>query len=162
MKKNEKILIAVLIIIAILAIVFVVNKNNSEKQVQMAQEQPNTETQQTNTTVPVLENVKNLGNGTSLNTSSQLNKEKEYNGIKISDIQLTLKGNKTELLINAKNTTDTATEFQMLKLKFIDKDGNELQTIGCAIKSLEPGEITQTSATASSNFINAYDFTISK
>lgn len=171
MKKNEKIFVLVLVVIAIIAIIFAVNRNNGDSeqeqqpaQQQQTQTQTNTEQQDTttNTTNETGKYEQNLGNGVSLNTSSKLSTTKTFDGYEISGIQLGKTGNTTTLVATIKNTTNSAKPFQMLKITLLDENGKKIQTLSCAVQDLAAGESAQLSTSASSNYVNAYDFSISK
>ena len=173
MKKNEKIFVVVLLVIAVVAIVFAVNRNNSKDEpTQIAQEnvqqtQINSEEQDQTTgedtpTNEVGKFEQDLGNGVSLNTSDKLGTTKTFDGYEVTDITLSKKGNVTTLLGTVKNTTNSTKPFQLLKITLLDENGEKIQTLSCGIKELDAGESTQLSTTASSNYVNAYDFSISK
>ena len=153
MKKNEKIMIAVLVGITILvAIIFIVGKTNKEKDIN-------------ENTVPIIEKeefVDKLEDGTRLNNSSKLKETKKIDGIEISDFQLTEKDNVTLLLGTAKNTSGITRGGYPVDVKVLDKYGNEIVTISAFLGKLEPGESTQFSTSATFDCVNAYDFSITK
>ena len=164
MKKNEKIFIIVLVVITIIVIIFVTNKNkNNEQQSSKQISQQTQSTEEITTQESIIGKYEqNLGNGVSLNTSNELSKTKEFDGYEIKDIQLSKNGNTTTLLATITNTTGSTKPFQMLKVTLLDENGQEIQTLNCAVKELESGESTQLSTSASSNYVNAYDFKFSK
>ena len=148
MKKNEKIMISVLLIILIIVIIAVVagkNKDNKE----------NTEENQVKE-----EFVQVLEDGTKLNTSSKLAETKTVGAYKIGNIQLTMKDNQSILLADVENTSTTATEMKLLDITLYDKEGNVLEVVPGIVKQLEPGETTQLNAGITADDANAYDFKV--
>lgn len=104
--------------------------------------------------------IKELEDGTKLNTRTKLNEAKSVNGLLVSNIQLTEKDGMTTLLANVTNKTETRTEFKRLKIIFLDENGNEISSATAFLNPLEAGETTQLNASATSNYINAYDFKV--
>lgn len=157
MKRNEKIVIGILVVITIIVIIFAVTKrNNNDNQ------KENQQSQQTNQQENQLQGefVANLDNGVAYNTSNKLEETKTFEGLEISNIQLTKEGNTSQILATVTNKSNEAKPFQILKFKFVDKENNEIITISCAIKDLATDESTQLSTNASFDYVNAYDFVI--
>ena len=156
MKKKEKRMILILLVILIIAIViFVVSKNlNKESKTKengsMIQ-QENTEPE---------EFVQVLEDGTKLNTSTELNKEKQVGNYKFENMQLTTQDNQTVLLADVTNTGSNKTDIQLVDVTLLDKDGNEIITVGGIISQLEPGEKTQFNTSMTLDYANTYDFKI--
>lgn len=145
MKKKIVIIVTIAIIIVIFAVVALKFFNKKET--------PEDE---------VVENspIKELEDGTKLNTRTTLNEAKSVNGLLISNIQLTEKDGLTTLLANVTNKTETRTEFKRLKIIFLDENGKEISSATAFVTPLEVGESTQLNASATSNYINAYDFKV--
>ena len=145
MKKKIVIIGAIAIIIVVIAIataIFINKKDTTEDE-------------------PVESSpIKELEDGTKLNTRTTLNEAKSVNGLLISNIQLTEKDGMTTLLANVTNKTETRTEFKRLKIIFLDENGNEISSATAFLNPLESGESTQLNASATSNYINAYDFKV--
>lgn len=160
MKKNEKLMIGILVLITIIVIIFA-NTRNKEKETTVPPVEVNEVIDQVENKAQG-EFTQDLGNGTSVNTSDKLSSVKKYNGLEISNIQLSKKGNTTQIVATVKNTTNGTIPFQMLKIKLVDKNNNEIKTVSCAVKELTAGESTQLSTSASFDYVNAYDFVISK
>ena len=156
MKKKEKRMILILLVILIIAIViFVVSKNlNKESKTKengsMIQ-QENTEPE---------EFVQVLEDGTKLNTSTELNKEKQVGNYKFENMQLTTQDNQTVLIADVTNTGSNKTNIQLVDVTLLDKDGNEIITVGGIISQLEPGEKTQFNTSMTLDYANTYDFKI--
>lgn len=150
MKKNEKIIITVLIIITLIVVIVYINrKNNGE-----------------NATNEVLENevveefVEVLEDGTKLNISTKLHETKNINGLEIGNIQLTESDGQSLLLADVVNKTEIATEVTLVDITLLDKEGQEIVTLGGIIGPLQPGEATQLNTSTTLDYANAYDFTI--
>ena len=154
MKKNEKIMIVVLIAIAIAAIVFAVNFNKSKEEEAPQASEP--------TNVVKEEFVEVLEDGTRLNTSEKLAETKTFDGMQITDLQLTENGNVSLLLGTVTNTSDTTKGGYPVNIKVLDKKGEEIITVAAFLGELEPGESTQLSTSATFDYANAYDFEITK
>lgn len=165
MKKKEKMVILVLLIITIALIaVGVVTRNN--KNTQTANNNPNKSNSSQNAGGEIQnldeENVVTLDDGTRLNTSKELKKEKTIDGMKITEIQLTEKANMTVLLANLTNTSNETKGGYVADITLLDKEGNELTTLHPYIDELAAGESTQLNASTSLDFANAYNFRIEK
>lgn len=145
MKKNEKILIGVLLIILIIAIILFLNRGNKSKVAEPSKSK---------------EYVQVLGDGTQLNVSEELNREKNVDGFKFKNIQLTNKDGQTVILADVTNETKKATKVTLVDVILLDKEGKELTTIGGIIAPLEAGQTTQFNASMQLDFSNAYDFQI--
>ena len=156
MSKNEKIGIGVLVLITVLVIIVAVVLSNRNK------EENNTtnDLQATNTQTEEFVNV--LNDGTRVNTSDKLHETKTFDGMEISDFQLTENGNVTLLLGTITNTSSEKKGGYPISIKVLDKDGNELTVVAAYIGELEPGESTQLNSSATFDFANAYDFEITK
>ena len=178
MKKNEKIVIGVLVVITvILIIVAIVNNSNGSEETEGSS--ANSTTQQTNSTNETTEEDEELeeaveeeeeveeyvsvsDDGTKVNTSEKLSETKTIDGIEITGIELTESGNVTQLLATMTNTSDETQGGYVAVLTLIDEDGNVLLEMNPYIAELEPGESTQLNTSATFDYANAYDFTIEK
>ena len=156
MKKKEKRMILILLVILIIAIViFVVSKNLNKE----SKTKENGSTIQQENTEPE-EFVQVLEDGTKLNTSTELNKEKQVGNYKFENMQLTTQDNQTVLLADVTNTGSNKTDIQLVDVTLLDKDGNEIITVGGIISQLEPGEKTQFNTSMTLDYANTYDFKI--
>lgn len=156
MQKKEKRMIAILLIILIIAIaVFVINNNKNKKNGKNA-ENENTayENEDPEEFVQVLED------GSKINTSEELNKTKQIGTYKFENIQLAEQNNQTVLLANVTNTGNKATEMQLVDITLLNKNGEEIITIGGIIEALEPGANTQFNSSMTLDYTNVYDFKI--
>lgn len=147
-KKIILILILILIISAIIAVaVFTIklktkkiNKTNTEKE----------------------EFVQVLGDGTKSNISNKLKEEKDLDGLKIRNIQLTEQNGQSVLLANVTNTTSKDVNVFLIDIIFYDKEGKEIATVPGIISSVKAGETIQLNAGITENCANAYNFKIIK
>ena len=154
MKDSEKKMIIILIIVAVLIIggITLLTKNKGGNANQAGGNETNT---------PEEEFVNVLDDGTKLNVSEELHKTKVVDGLEISDLQLTQKGNETLLLGKVTNTTSVA-QTKVIKITLIDKTGKELETLPVYVEGLKPGESTELIASCTLDYANAYDFRVSK
>lgn len=155
MKKNEKIMIGILIAITIILIVVVIlrksNKNNPNEELQKE-----TNIQQEEKFIEVLED------GTKLNNSSKLHETKKIDGMELTNIQFTEKDNVTLLIGTITNISNTTKGGYPVNIKIVDEKGNEKVVIEAFIEKLESGESSQFSTNATLDYANAYDFIITK
>lgn len=154
MKDSEKKMIIILIIVAVLIIggITLLTKNRKGKANQTGENETNT---------PEEEFVNILDDGTKLNVSEELHKAKTIDGLEISDLQLTEKGNETLLLGTVRNTTATV-QTAVFKIILLDKTGKEITTLPIYIEGIKPGESTELIASTTLDYANAYDFRLSK
>lgn len=153
MKDNEKKMIAVLVAITVIVIIIAIVRGGGKKEEEKTGKE---------NTAPAEEFVQVLDDGTRLNTSEDLKKMKTIDGMEITNIQLTEKGNQTLLLGNITNPTDTTKGGFIADVTVLDKQGNEIITIDAIIGEIKPGESQQFSTSATFDYANAYDFKIEK
>lgn len=147
MKKWEKYWILGLIVLVIVVIIVVATKNKGEE----------------NKTNEVKEEfVEVLEDGTRLNTSEKLKKTKKIDGLEVSNFQVTEKNNVTVLLGTITNNTNETKGDYPVSIKILDKEGNEIVTVGGYIGEVKPGQSIQLNCSASFDYGNAYDFEITK
>ncbi len=151
MKANEKKMILILIIISVIIIsILAIIKNNEEDETE----------NETNQIEEEYVNV--LEDGTRLNESEKLHETKTFDGLTISNFQLTEKDNMTILLGTITNNTEETRGGYPINIKVIDKNGNEIITVGGYIGEIKPGESMQLNSSATFDYANAYDFEITK
>lgn len=160
MKKSIKVMIILLIIAVIVVSVILCLTRFSKKEI--PENNVESENAQISENTTEDEFIKVLEDGTKLNTSSKLKEIKRFEGLEISNLQLTEKDNITLLLGTVTNVSQSKQGGYPINVTFIDKNGNELTTIAAIIGELEPGESDQFSTNVMFNYSNAYDFTISK
>ena len=146
MKKNEKRMILILLVVLVIAIIiFAVNKNSNKNKEENQTEENNTE-----------KYVQVLEDGTKLNTSEQLNKTKQVGSYKFENMQLSEQGSQTVLLADVTNTAS----IQLVDVTLLDENGKEIITVGGIISPLKPGAKTQFNAGMTLDYANTYDFKI--
>lgn len=162
MKKSERRMILVLILVAVIVIAVLVsvrNKNNNTDDVvddngsvaENGGETPNEE---------VGEFVEVLDDGTKMNTSDKLAETKTFSNYEVSNIQLTESNGQSLILADVKNIGTTKADVVLIDITLLDKEGQEIVTIGGIIGDVEPGQTVQLNSSATTDFSNAYDFTI--
>lgn len=154
MKKKEKqmiwILIAITLVVIIIGIVMGINNRKEENKGEEV------------TNVVEEEFVNVLEDGTRLNTSNKLQETKTIDGMEVRNFQLTEKNNVSLLLGTITNVSSETRGGYPVVIKIIDKEGNEIVTVGGYIPELEAGESTDLISSATFDYANAYDFTITK
>lgn len=153
MKKNEKRMILILLVILIIAIIiFIVNKNKKE----------NNKEENINDNITTEEFVEVLEDGTKANTSKELKRKKEIEGLEITNIQLTEREGQTVLLANITNSTEKDTEVIGINIVILDKKGEEIVKIPGAIPPLKTRETKQLNIGITEDYANAYNFRVEK
>ena len=152
MKNSEKKMIVVLLVIAVVIIGIVwfttrgkdkevVGDNNNVRQEAQKEEMTTT-----------------LEDGTKLNTSEGLKNEKEFEGLRIKNIQLTNKDNKTELIADIENNSTGDKEAMLVDVILLNKNGQEVGRIGGIISPIRAGETKQFSTSSMKDYSGVYDF----
>ena len=162
MKKNEKIMISILIIITLIVVSIYVIRNNTQKDIMIGKQGIQTEQNQEEKKEKKEDYVQKIEDGTKINTSSKLHETKTLEGLEISNIQLTEKNNLSVLLGTIKNTSTTTQGGYEIDINIVDKKGDKIIKLGGYIPKIEPQESTQLNIAASFDYANAYDFNISK
>lgn len=149
MKKSEKkwimLLIGIsLVIILIIGLSLQGGKKEEEKTEEVNEEKYTTE----------------LSDGTKINTSEELNKEKIYGNLKIDKIQYTEQEGMSVLLTDVTNTGSTKHEMEIVKITIIGENDEIITEINAIIEEIEPGETVQLNASITADVSNAKDFKI--
>ena len=88
-----------------------------------------------------------------------VSKEKEINGLKISDIQLVIENaglSKYSAIVT--NTTDKVYNLKQINIKIVDKKGKEITTLlGYIGSNLSPGESRTINTSIEKDLTKAYD-----
>ena len=154
-QKDKKINLWVIIILVVLVIAIIVgivvkNAGNDDGDENVV-ESPGTEQ---------VEYVEEIEDGVKINTSTKLNEAKQVDGLTITNIQLTTKNGMSTLLADVINNTDETTDLKTIELTLLDYNGEEIVTSTGIIDSIEPGETTQLNISMTSDYVNAYDFSV--
>ena len=165
MKKSEKQMILVLIIVAVIIIAVLVNVRNSRQEKVVDNSTGNTGTSvQTNPNksgvTETEEFVERLEDGTKLNVSEKLAQTKKVGNYEISNIQITEKNGESRLIADVKNTSNAKIGMKFAKLVLLDKEGKQITSTDAIIGDVEAGQTVQLIASVTTDFSNAYDFSI--
>lgn len=100
--------------------------------------------------------------GTKINTSEELKKEKKVEGLQLTNITLREQNGISSLTAEVKNNTgDNMAEFKV-KLTILDKNGGIIRQIVGSIPAVENGQTGIMNAQVTEDISNAYDFRIEK
>ena len=161
MKKSERRMVLILIIVAVIIIAVLVKiRNGKDAKIENDPNAQGTQVAEDQETQEPEEFVEVLEDGTKLNKSDKLSETKTVGNYEISNIQLTEKDGQSLILADVKNIGETKSEVTLIDITLLDKDGNEIITIGGIIGDAEPGATVQLNAAATTDFANAYDFTV--
>lgn len=156
MKSNEKRLI--LILIVILVIVIGIKISRGKKNNMAGTENTNQVVVQSSQKEEEYVNL--LADGTKINTSKALAKDRKFQDLDIKDIHLIKQDGTTMLIANVENNTAKATERKKIALNLLDEKGQVMITIKGIIDAMEPGGTFELNIGVTSDFANAYDFEI--
>ena len=167
MKQKEKVFIVGLIVVGVILLIIIWNKNNNKKEGnanQLLQRQTQNETIQNNTEENKVEEkyVQELPDGSKLNISEKLNKDKKLGNLTITNIQFKEVEGITRLLADVENKTDTKTEKKEVKVKVLDEKGEKITEIKGIIAPIEAKGKAQLDMGVTADVSNAYDFEISE
>jgi len=158
-KKANDFLVAIVLIVVIgcgILVITNIAKKNKEKGA----------TQSANTTAETNEAsekyVQVLDDGTKLNDSEKLKKNKTMDGIELSNIQLTTKDGITNILCDITNKSNSDFKMQNVYVVLRDEQGNEIYKVPGIIEDIKVGETKQFNTFITADFANAYDFTMIK
>lgn len=158
MTRDEKRWIILLVAVLVIAIALIIGlaKSKNVKKGEQKENTTNVEQVQNQEYVEVLED------GTKVNTSDKLKEDKEFNGLKISNISIEENGNETVLKANVTNISSKSQGDYGIYLVIKDNEGNEIKKIAGYINYIEPNEETKLKIKTSYDFANAYDFEVEK
>lgn len=106
--------------------------------------------------------VKVLSDGTKENTSEKLKEDKNFDGLDITQINLTENNQLTKLTGTITNNTEKIKGDYTAKIIFVDSKNNELSEMGFYVKTLQPGESTVLNASTTFDYSNAYNIIFRK
>ena len=159
MKENQEkgitaIALVVIALIAIMLIIIMVNtlrKKEPENVGPVQGEEQGIEQE---------EYVQILQDGSKLNKSEELLKEKKLDELEISNIQLKETGGITTLLADVKNNTNHEIQERDVTIEVLDKYGNVITRLNGVIDTVGAGEKVQLNMSVTGDVANAYDFRI--
>ena len=163
--KDKKGITIMALIIAVIAVIIVVGivwskthkKQEENNQIEVSQEE------NTNTENVVEEKyVEELSDGSKLNTSSKLNKDKKLGNLTITNIQFREVEGITRLIADVENTSNEKTEKKRVNVKVLDEQGNKIAELKGIIDPIEAKGTTKLNMGVTIDVSNAYDFEISE
>ena len=174
MKPGEKkgILILLVVAIVVTGIVYFATRGNAGGQqvgngggtgTQTPTQQGTTsQTQSGTTTTSKTEFAETKSDGTTVNTSSKLNENKEMDGFSITNVNFTEKGGSSEMVAFVTNKTGSDQSGFLVDVVLLARDGSEIGRIPASILPTKAGETIQIRAKITENYVNAYDFKLEK
>ena len=145
------VVIALIVIMIVTIIVNISKKKEQEKVGAVQGEEQNVEQE---------EYVQKLADGSKLNKSEELLKEKKLDELEISNIQLKETGGITTLLADVKNNTNHEIQERNVTIEVLDKQGNVITSLNGTIDTVGAGEKVQLNMSVTGDVANAYDFKI--
>ena len=150
-KSKGAVAVCTVAIILIIAIIAVKGMNQNEEPGNINTGDPNKITE---------EFVQVSEDGSKVNISEQLKKTKTVAGLELTNISLIENGGLTQLLADAKNTTNSTIEELDIIITAVDKNGNALAEFEGSVYALAAGQTTTLNAAITTDIANAYDFTV--
>lgn len=156
-KKRKKIkirsiiIVLVIILLIILGILIIRNITNNDSREVSAQSE--------NTVIGYVEEIED---GIKVNTSKAMNTSKTLDGLLISNIQLSNRSGMTSFLADVTNNTDKSTSVKTVEITLLSYNGEEMAKLTGIINALNPGETTELNIATTSDYVTAYDFTITE
>ena len=154
MNKSERkqVMIMIGVMLAIVIILLIVKSTKGDEQ----ENQPIQNTVQNEAYVEIQED------GTSLNVSDKLKETKKLGDLEFSNIRLTSRNGESYLTATVKNTSSVKTGDEFITITVLDENGNTLTSVYAYLGTIDAGQETTLSTKTSSDFANAYDFTVSR
>ena len=139
----------------------IVKSKNSKEGVGQNNQKQNSESQQVEENAVKEEFVQQTDDGTKVNVGSKITDDKDVNGLKFTNVQLTEKNNQSTLLADVENATGkNLTDYTNLDITFLTKDGQEIITVKGILPPLKSGDKTQFNTGLTQDVANAYDIKI--
>lgn len=165
---SKKIVVFSIIIIIIIVSLVIYLKNRKEQDVSGYTSQNITEQKGpvdlSKTVVVEEKHSEKLADGGRVNTSTKLKEEKEFYGLRFTNISLVKQDGNTMLLADVENNSGKdLSSGQKVIVVFKDSTGKEIEQVECllpAIKNGATGKLNSNALTASDNIVNAYDFEV--
>ena len=106
-----------------------------------------------------MENAK-IVEGSKVNTSSNLLKEREVSGLKLTDIDLKAQDGISNFTATVTNDKDTDFEGGVGTITFVDKNGSRIEELQVNIPRIKAGNKSNINTGTTSDITNSYDFKI--
>ena len=154
MNKSERkqVMIMIGVMLAIVIILLIVKSTKGDEQ----------ENQPIQNTVQNEAYVERHEDATSLNVSHKLKETKKLGDLEFSNIRLTSRNGESYLTATVKNTSSVKTGDEFITITVLDENGNTLTSVYAYLGTIDAGQETTLSTKTSSDFANAYDFTVSR
>ncbi len=164
--KGKKIILCVICVVVILSIIiaFGVNQKDNAKGNANEENQNNMQIKlQEGSKIDVknLENAK-IENGMKVNNSPKAKEEKIVENLKYSEFSMDSKNGESNFRVRVTNVGKEKTEEQYVKITCLDVNENSIGEIYLLVSELKPGESISATANIADDYINLYDYEISK
>lgn len=163
--KNQKVnfkIIAIVIAIFIIIILGVILYKNKTKTKQEQNENQQETTEQERIGLIDMNNTENakIENGIKQNTSENILKDRNLNGIEITEIQLNAQEGISHFTATVKNNTSKDFAGGVAKITFTNKDGNTYAELEVYIPEMKTEATNSIDASTTADIANAYNFSI--
>lgn len=163
--KNKKVnfkIIAIVIAIFIIIILGVILYKNKTKTKQEQNENQQETTEQERIGLIDMNNTENakIENGIKQNTSENILKDRNLNGIEITEIQLNAQEGISHFTATVKNNTSKDFAGGVAKITFTNKDGSTYAELEVYIPEMKTEATNSIDASTTADIANAYNFSI--
>lgn len=163
--KNKKVnfkIIAIVMSIFIIIILGVILYKNKTKTKQEQNENQQETTEQERIGLIDMNNTENakIENGIKQNTSQNILKDRNLNGIEITEIQLNAQEGISHFTATVKNNTSKDFAGGVAKITFTNKDGNTYAELEVYIPEMKTEATNSIDASTTADIANAYNFSI--
>lgn len=163
--KNKKVnfkIIAIVIAIFIIIILGVILYKNKTKTKQEQNENQQETTEQERIGLIDMNNTENakIENGKKQNTSENILKDRNLNGIEITEIQLNAQEGISHFTATVKNNTSKDFAGGVAKITFTNKDGSTYAELEVYIPEMKTEATNSIDASTTADIANAYNFSI--
>lgn len=154
MNKSERkqVFIMISVMVVIILILFVIKVVSGNKD----------ESQSAQSNVQNEAYVEKQEDGTKVNTSNKLKETKKLGDLEFSNIRLTSKNGESYLTATVKNVGGSKAGDEFVTITVVDDQGSILTSVDAYLGTIQAGAETTLSSKTSSDFANAYDFTVSR
>lgn len=162
--KGKKIILCIICLVAILSIIIAFGVSQKDKDKANKENQNNMQIElQEGSKIDVknLENAK-IENGMKVNNSPKAQEEKIVENLKYSEFSMDSKNGESNFRVRVTNVGKEKTEEQYVKVTCLDVNGNSIGEIYLLVSELKPGESISATANIADDYINLYDYEISK
>ena len=163
--KNKKVnfkIIAIVIAIFIIIILGAILYKNKTKTKQEQNENQQETTEQERIGLIDMNNTENakIENGIKQNTSENILKDRNLNGIEITEIQLNAQEGISHFTATVKNNTSKDFAGGVAKITFTNKDGSTYAELEVYIPEMKTEATNSIDASTTADIANAYNFSI--